>query len=244
MKFLILLLTLFFSSAFASNYDEDLIKTWQEGTVYVPGKIFSTKVKNFKTDNQFPVVLYLHGCAGISPSNDTPWARLLKSNGYLVIMPNSFARKGKTFSCDIPKNIRPSLSDGLLRIDELKFALEEIKSARWFNGTIFIMGHSQGAWAAAMIPLEESSGVVLSSLTSCTRRINIKDTIPVLRIGYKNDPVDLRPVLDCDLFHKTQNFKDHFVNGFEHDTYLNKELQNLVLNFLKTNDNTRTKYGK
>jgi hypothetical protein len=211
--------------------------TWREGKVFSPGKFFPETTKNFQSDNRFPVVLYFHGCSGISDVNDIPWAKLLSSNGYLVIMPDSFARLNKKVECDSRKYTKPSGLDGWLRIDEVIFSLKKVTELGWSNGTIYLMGHSQGAWALSRLSVEGVSGVVLSSLASCEIGINISKSIRVLRIGYSNDPWNKISPTVCDSHMIHENLEMNIIEGMEHETYKSNQFRKNVLDFFNFTKN-------
>ena len=229
----------FFFTVFSLNFcfayqDTNLERTWNEARVYVPGASRHSFVKDYVAQQKFPVVLYMHGCSGISDVNDAPWAKLLSENGFLVIMPNSFARSNKTSFCDPSIWRKSDINDALFRVDELGHALSMLRSTEWSDGNIFIMGHSQGAWAAANTPISEVNAVVFSSLMSCTRRVVVHQSVPMLRIGYTHDPWDDKPVLECPIQQSNLNLTQEIVRGRDHETYRSRSLRKVVLEFLKS----------
>jgi dienelactone hydrolase len=226
-----LLLTLSSSVVVAAD-DVELVKTWENARVYESGSFFSKKLRNFETMKSYPVVLYFHGCAGITSTHDVPWAKLLASRGFLVVMPDSFSRKGKVVECDAATTKRPSISDLYLRIDEVNYALRRLKDYPWFSGTVFMMGHSQGAAALARVDSENVNGFVLSSLVSCQLPPNISKSVPVLRIGYSNDPWNNISPAVCDAHFVHENFTMKILDGREHGTFDSHEFRTLVLEFL------------
>lgn len=235
LKFNIITLIFVFISGIANAFEDlNLKKTWNEARVYVPGDNSFTFVTNYKALKKYPVILYMHGCSGISDINDVRWARLLRENGYLVIMPNSFSRNNKTSFCDHRIWKKADINDALFRVDELTYALEMLSNSNWDNGNIFIMGHSQGAWAVAMGSFSNVNAVILSSLM-CTRRFNFQNSIPILRIGFANDPWDDVPVLNCPVHQTNINLQQEIVRGRDHETYNSRYLRNIVLEYLKNN---------
>ena len=93
----IALLSFFISS---SVFAQDVEKSWEDAVVYVPGKTFTTSVNKISVDKPMPVVIYLHGCAGINRTHDASWASLLTGQGFIVVMPDSMARPGRIPNCD------------------------------------------------------------------------------------------------------------------------------------------------
>ena len=54
--------------------------------------------KDVKLDKPMPVILFMHGCSGIQAA-ETGWAPFLRQNGFVVVLPDSFARE-RPQSCD------------------------------------------------------------------------------------------------------------------------------------------------
>ena len=52
--------------AFSSTL-KGIEKSWEDAVVFLPGKTFSTSASKVNLDKRYPVVIYLHGCAGIVP---------------------------------------------------------------------------------------------------------------------------------------------------------------------------------
>jgi len=232
------MLTMFFSVSHTfANKDPMVERTWNEGTVYAPGNILPRTVKNFKPKQKYPVVLYFHGCGGISTTNDVPWAKLLSSNGYLVVMPDSFARPNKKVECDPRTRKRASSAEAWLRVDEIVYSLKKIKEAGWADGAIFLMGHSQGAAALSAYPVTDVNGVILSSLVSCGLGTNIPRSTKVFRIGYSNDPWNNFSPAECDAHMIHENFLMKIIDGREHETYFSNEFKKDVLDFLSAHKN-------
>jgi poly(3-hydroxybutyrate) depolymerase len=235
-KTFILIFSFFFLNISLAYQDINLERTWTEARVYVPGTSRHTFVKDYVAEQKFPVVIYMHGCSGFSDVNDIPWAKLLSESGYLVIMPNSFARSNKTSFCDPRIWKKPDINDALFRVDELGYALSMLRKTEWSDGNIFLMGHSQGAWAVANTPINDVNGVIFSSLMSCTRRVNVHQSVPMLRVGFTNDPWDDKPVLECPIQQSNLILTQEIVRGRDHETYRNRSLRKAVLEFLKSHE--------
>ena len=77
----------------------DVSKAWDSAVVYVPSNFLPKRVIDVKADAPQPVVILLHGCGGIDV-HDRRWAENLKSQGFIVVMPDSLAIPGRSKNCD------------------------------------------------------------------------------------------------------------------------------------------------
>lgn len=191
---LILALLLTVNTAYATDVD----KSWESAPVYVPGSSFSKSTKDLESLTQsYPVVIYLHGCTGITSHNDRAWAKALADTGYIVVMPDSMSRNGRIPNCDPrakgPIAAFPQAHD--YRQEEIGYALAQARSARWSDKrNVFIMGHSEGGTAVARSTYDGVKGIVISGW-SCTHKTNPKfdginspRQIPGLAIAWTRDP--------------------------------------------------------
>jgi len=184
--------------AVSNVYATDVSKSWESAPVYIPGNYFPRSTKNLDAVTQvYPVVIYLHGCTGITPHHDRAWAKELADNGYMVIMPDSLARDGRIPDCDprIKGPIGAFPQAHSYRQEEIGYSLEKIKQSKWADKrNVFIMGHSEGGIATARSAYADVSGIVISGWT-CTHKINPKfdgihspKSIPVLAVAWIQDP--------------------------------------------------------
>jgi dienelactone hydrolase len=97
MKFLIILI-LTFSAVIAKANDVE--SSWNKAQVFVPGNTLPVTVNDIKSNQNYPVVVYLHGCTGIVNWHDHDWGVTLSGSGFIVIMLDSMARDGRIPNCD------------------------------------------------------------------------------------------------------------------------------------------------
>jgi dienelactone hydrolase len=173
----------------AQEAKSDVAISWQKGVAYVPGKFFTTSPPEIKTNKPYPVVLYMHGCNGIGPT-DRRWGPFLKGLGFIVVQPDSFARD-RPKSCD-PATHTGGLFPGVykMRIEEVDYAREQIAKSAWADQkNIFLMGHSEGGITVSLITRADFRGVVISAW-HCGSRTGLRTAvgIPVLAIDHSNDP--------------------------------------------------------
>ena len=188
--FLSALIAVVFSAtahAEAPEAKTDVAVSWQKGIAYVPGKIFTTSPAEISTEQRHPVVLYLHGCSGIGPT-DQRWGSFLKDLGYIVIQPDSLKRD-RPRSCD-PVAKKARLFNGVhsMRREEVNFAREQIAKSAWADHeNVFLMGHSEGGVAVSQTMRGDFRGAVISGW-HCGWGLTTVRSIPVLAIDHESDP--------------------------------------------------------
>jgi len=102
------------------------------------------------SEKKIPLVIYLHGCAGIDFETLRDMEFLARNN-YAVIVPDSFARNFRPKGCD-PHAKKGGFFRGVLamRLAEARHAHEVAKTLPWVDKhKIFMMGHSEGGIATA-----------------------------------------------------------------------------------------------
>ncbi len=216
----------------------DVSRSWEGAVVYVPDKAFPTSVDALPTEVAHPVVLFLHGCAGIK-QGEKAWAYFLKNAGYLVVLPDSFARE-RPPSCD-PATKRFGLFRGALafRRDEIRFALEQLERAAWADRrNIFLMGHSQGGVLAALADFPALRGVVISGwpcvgTDGTVDGIRVPPQTPLLVLNHQQDPwYGYAAGRRCsEFFADRREARETILDGTGHDTF-DATAREAVLDFL------------
>jgi dienelactone hydrolase len=99
-----------------------------------------------KPGDRFPIVVYAHGCGGMTPNSHAHVSMLEDLGDYVVVAPDSFARK-RPQSCWSPGAVdlgATRVARGLRRA-ELVHALDRVARLPWVDkDNIFLVGHSQG----------------------------------------------------------------------------------------------------
>ena len=183
--------------ATAQTPETQVAQSWERAVVYLPRTSQPVSLDQIKTDKAYPVAIFIHGCDGIAPNADNQaWAKLLASQGLLVVMPDSLARSDRKPSCD-PKYHRSGLFPPVhgMRLEEIKYASNQIRSQPWFDGkNLFLMGFSEGAIAVVRTKLSGFRGVIASSWTCTNTKTPAFDGIylppetPLLTLAYEEDP--------------------------------------------------------
>ncbi len=195
----------------------ELERTWNGARVYAPAAtsagyrmIGAGEIEAAATVEAAPkaVILYAHGCSGLSRITDTT-GRFLAQAGYLVIAPDSFARLEKPVSCE-PGTHRGGLHRAVLgwRQDEIRHAFEQVAAMPALRGLPdVLMGHSQGAITTATIANMPVAARVIEGWTCHAgwpeyRGLAAPPDQPVLALVGENDPWFQSHVLkgDCGAF--------------------------------------------
>jgi len=230
----------------AEKLNSDVAKSWEEAKVFVPGKTFPTTPSKVSVDKPLPVVIYLHGCTGISPDNDVRWGNFIKEAGYIAVLPNSMARPGRKPNCDPKKKKGGNFPQAhAMRQEEIQFAVEQLKNCAWADKkNIYLMGHSEGGIAAARNRLEGFRGIIISGW-HCTNAENADfdgifapiDT-PILTLEWNRDAWYAGTPRDgscANKFGERKKAHQVLLNGTEHNTAWEREARDAVAQFLKEN---------
>jgi dienelactone hydrolase len=180
----------------------DLELTWYQAQSAVPetlggGIAFlsepSRKERLESAGRKFPVVVYMHGCTGIGDS-DRNLMRTLAKAGYVVVAPNSMARKYRPLQCaSWNKEGGFNLFVFDFRQEEINFALQQMAGNAWADwDNLFIVGVSEGGLAAAHFRGGLFKARVITQWTchgsTWVRGIDGPEDTPVLAVVRKDDP--------------------------------------------------------
>jgi dienelactone hydrolase len=198
--------------------EDELQRTWDAAWIYVPAKtaagyrkLTAVELSSTLTSSspRAPaVILYAHGCDGLSDISAAT-SRFLAQAGYLVVAPDSFARREKPVSCD-PSQHRGGLHRAVLgwRQAEMHYAFQRLRMLPGLQRVpVVLMGHSEGAITAATIRDLPVSGRIIEGWTCHAgwpeyRGLDTPPGQPVLALVGANDPWFRAPALrgDCGLF--------------------------------------------
>lgn len=146
---------------------EQLAQTWERGFVAIPGSAFGPDDKGLfgvlsdaatqerlaalPEGLRLPVVVYLHGCAGIGLTT-AQLPELAERAGFAVIAPNSFARDRRPRNCD-PSDYSAGMFPPawLYRRAELQHAVSQARELPWVDPErIVVAGFSEGGATVAL----------------------------------------------------------------------------------------------
>jgi dienelactone hydrolase len=228
----------------------NLNESWRNAEVYLPGSIFKRRIDTVDETTRFPVVVFIHGCTGIT-EQERGWARLIKGLGFAVVIPDSMAIPGRVLNCDTASYTRNlnRLPMGALRPAEVDYVLSKVYEQPWVDKkNIFLMGHSEGGYAVTVVLNEKEiplRGIIISGY-DCNFGVRASLDTALLAIEWSDDPFYPQKRYS---FHHSQETsrarcKDRWgvsrpntahvlLNGKGHDTYWNSEARGAVSRFLK-----------
>ena len=238
-------------ASLARNPDE-LARTWQSAWVLIPGDHrWSGSMSNpltqsaaFHTDRKFPVVLYMHGCAGLSGSDPLNWGSFLQGAGYVVIAPYSFARQYRPETC-APSSATASYAPDVyeMRVHEIDYAVSQMRTLPWVDqDNLFLLGNSEGGVAVAAYRGGAFRGYIITGWT-CRQGYHtdmdglwVPSDKPVLAIVFADDPWYPNPWQrgHCgEKFGNRRGSKSIVIPGSGHSTAGHPTAQDAVLEFLR-----------
>ena len=185
--------------------------------------------KEIKSGVKVPVVLYLHGCAGWSKQDDV-YRDLLVSEGYAVLMPDSFQRPGRK-QCAEQGSLRSRVQ---LRTEEVEFALEEIMKLPWVDQKkVLLMGYSEGGnttdnWSKSGFAAHIIIG---SACTLVGGEPAAPLDVPVLAIVGEKD--HYRPGLSCKIDRTIGGSRSIVIPGGPHGIAEYSETREAIKRFLR-----------
>lgn len=217
--------------------DKGVEKSWEKAAVFIPGSIFQKSISSLKLDKKYPVLIYLHGCSGITRHNDLRWGQFASEQGFIAILPDSLARPGRISNCD-PRTHSPTFKFPMaepFREQEIAYAMLELKKLPWVDtDNIFFMGHSEGANALAKTKIMGSQGIILSS-GYCFTGISFEQGVPGLVITFSDDPWHKGAKSRCSTGRVDGSLITVDFDGSGHDTYDLLKARDAVVAFLRKN---------
>lgn len=225
-------------------YSAGTVATWENALVFIPGETTGMRLRDIPKDQTYPVMIFMHGCAGLDSQEHANWGRLLASLGVLVVMPDSFARPGRPVNCDhLMDNGGAYPEVHQMRLDEIDYASRQIRTQAWHDGKpLLLMGFSEGAIAAVRTTLGGFRGVIATSWT-CTHRsmpalqgIYLPLDLPLLTIRHEEDDWFVDASLDgnCATYMASRpDASSLVVPGFGHETFHDASAREAVSAFVQ-----------
>jgi dienelactone hydrolase len=231
------MITALFAAVIAATAQADVDQTWQAARVYLPGKFFATDVTTTEPHARLPTVIYFHGCGGIDHGHDVSWARLLRSQGYAVIMPDSMARTGRRSVCD-PRSrtwdfsILPQVYQW--RFEEVRHSLERAQQLSWVDtDRIYVMGHSEGGYAISRQSLAGARAAIISAWTCGNRQaLAVNRDVAVMHLVFTRDPWYYGTAKDGRCRDWRDDVEEVAVDRATHETYSESLMRQRVIEFL------------
>ncbi len=180
------------------NNQTSLKATWKYALVSIPKEMttdgsrcvgsFASKknrkcLEKISRDRKHPLVLFMHGCAGIRDLHRRIITNF-RSLGYAVIAPDSFTRLGRKADCKPTGRKRFTIS---LRTDEIRYALTQIPKLDWVDQSRLVLaGFSEGGNTVAEYGGEDAFVGYIVMGWDC--RHGLYPSGPVLAIQGARDP--------------------------------------------------------
>lgn len=232
----------------------DVERTWYGGLIALPSEadrpptigLISTldvtaELANRAPSRRWPVILFLHGCTGLG---DSIFPRRMAAAGYVVVAPDSMARRFRPLQCD-PKEKRGGLNRFVydFRMTELSFALHMLRRQPWVDtDNLFLVGASEGGVAAALYRGDAFKARVITQWTChgapLVNGIGAPPSTPVLAIVRASDPwYDAAHTKaqsgDCGAFLADRAGSASIVaGGRTHDVMSDREIFSRILEFI------------
>ncbi len=144
-----------------------------------------------KAQKSWPAVVYNHGCKGHGYSSRIA-LKVLSDAGFVVIAPNSFARKNRPETCDTKRKRRIAGSPGravtAMRFEEIAYAATATPKLQWVDQqNLFIYGHSQGGRVVSAYSGEGFKAVATSG-SRCPAGVGAPADKPGIYMNAARDP--------------------------------------------------------
>lgn len=185
---------------------------------------------DIKPGSKVPVVLYMHGCAGIG-RQALLYRKLLLAEGYAVFMPDSFARPGRRRCGDEG----PLYQRVPLRKQEIGYAYKHLKRLPWIDQSrLVLMGFSEGGnavdnWAKAGFRAEIITG---SACTLVGGKPAAPDGVAVLAVVGSQDRY--RPGKSCKITRTVGGSRSVVIPGANHEVAGYAQTRNAIRSFLRS----------
>jgi dienelactone hydrolase len=220
-------------SALPAVADEELDRTWAGGLIFYPkGERFAfgtigTHIGDAQAaigNSKLPAVVYMHGCSGIDLLSKQT-ARDYVLDGYVVVMPDSYARANKPASCVLAKH-QSGLHRSVIfwRQDEANNAIRNVRKLRFVDANnVFLTGLSEGAITTATVKGEPVNARIIEGWTCHAgwaeyAGLAAPESEPVLSFTAVDDPwfQNVWARGDCGKFMSKTNGSKSVVFGKDH----------------------------
>lgn len=203
---------------------EEIARTWTGGYIFYPkGGRFAwgpigeelDHAKRSLAGRRYPTIVYMHGCSGIDIASTQTARDFLLKGGFVVVMPNSFARRHKPVSCVLATR-KAGLHRSVIfwRQDEARNAIRQARSLPFVDpDNVFLVGLSEGGITTATTTDNEPVNARIVEGWTCNSGwpeywgLKAPPSEPVLALSSRHDPWFKRAYLqgDCGSFMKHNN---------------------------------------
>jgi dienelactone hydrolase len=141
-----------------------------------------------KIPKSTPVMVYLHGCDGMTPHDPTQVASRMD---LYVVAPDSLKREGRIADCDSGWGGTSRFPQAInYRMQEIRYALTQLQ--KYGIERVVLFGHSEGGKAAANWNTAEFRGIIITGWNCSTKDTywngtKIPVSVPVMNIVGQRD---------------------------------------------------------
>jgi dienelactone hydrolase len=207
-----------------TDEQDELDRTWAGGYIFYPkanrfswghiGEVMGDANATL-AGRRYPTIVYMHGCSGIDIASTQTARDFLLKGGFVVVMPDSFARRNKPVSC-ILKSHTSGLHRAVIfwRQAEARNAIREAKRLPFVDpNNVFLVGLSEGAITTATTSGNEHVNARIVEGWTCHAGwpeywgLAAPKSEPVLTLSSDDDPWFQIAVLkgDCGVFMNKRN---------------------------------------
>jgi dienelactone hydrolase len=212
------------AAVWLTSEQDEIDRTWSGGYIFYPkgarfrwGSIRDTlaDAKATLAGRRYPTIVYMHGCSGVDIASTLTAREFLLKGGFVVVMPNSFARRHKPVSCILAQH-KGGLHRSVIfwRQDEARNAIREARRLPFVDpNNVFLVGLSEGAITTATTVDNEPVNARIVEGWTCHAGypeywgLPAPPSEPVLAMSVEDDPWFKRAFLqgDCGAFMKYDN---------------------------------------
>jgi dienelactone hydrolase len=213
----------------------DIRPSWEKASVYLPGKFLPTNVAAIEASGERDAVVFLHGCGGIK-NDEIGWSKFFTNLGYVVVLPDSFAIKGRPLNCSSTSTTPTTGAIGIhdlmnLRIREFRLTSEKLRSMKNIRKT-FVVGFSEGGAVANMLHNPNLFDGLISISSYCISPAATPKQIPVLTIDFESDPWFRMKNMCKNKYQNHEKYTQVTLTGNGHSAFPNKIAEEAIKKFL------------
>jgi dienelactone hydrolase len=183
-----------------ANSPQQLDRVWEYAYVYFPKhpdqpvRMYEIDFKTYAAEQEgqkpLPAVVFLHGCEGFKPTFwEANFPIALAKAGYVVFVPDSFARPDRKQACHFVR-----WNTLVLRHAEIDDARQRLQRVAWVDQrNLFLAGHSEGGMATATYDGPAFNAYYISGWTCASREPSLnplhmpKDSPVLTVLGDKDE---------------------------------------------------------
>lgn len=230
-----------------ANSNPGLQQTWDKAEIWVKpegGGLINSHMDDqrlhqrlIRSGKKLPTVIFFHDCGKNRKLAGWHYARFMARAGFVVILPDSFARPDRPETCShwqfLPLADAPLEKVHALRKAEIAHALATARQLSWVDTrNLFVMGQGEGADALAAYDGKGYKARVISGAL-CRWGVNGRLDIPIMFVASRDDRLFAGAEADsCASKAGIRPVLNKLIAGYQHDTSSLPEARDAVIKFL------------